>query len=122
MNPMPISPKQFHEGLKKLEASMTEQFERVEVTISRERPPMKKPSGSSSSCSEEQEQARVHVEKLVISHGPSIPMDTAVNSTGSTASQSVSPVANSRGMSGTSVSPVANSNTNSWPLARKPAS
>ncbi|GMF26268.1 unnamed protein product [Phytophthora fragariaefolia] len=91
LNPMPISPKQFHEGLKKLEASMTEQFERVEVTISRERPPIKKSGGSSSSSSEEQEHDRVHVEKLVISHGPSIPTDTTgttVNSTGSTASQS----------------------------------
>ncbi|KAE9026577.1 hypothetical protein PF007_g2946 [Phytophthora fragariae] len=111
LNPMPISPKQFHEGLKKLEASMTEQFERVEVTISRERPPMKKPSGSSSSSSEEQEHDRVHVEKLVISHAPSIPTDATVYSTGSTASQSISPVANSRGLSG--ASDVASHDTNS---------
>ncbi|KAG7388061.1 hypothetical protein PHYPSEUDO_013180 [Phytophthora pseudosyringae] len=96
LNPMAISPKQFHEGLKKLEASMNEQFERVEVTISRERPPMKKSSGSSSSSSEEQEQDRVHVEKLVISHARSIPTDTTAS--GST----TSPIANSRGVSGTS--------------------
>ncbi|KAJ8554923.1 hypothetical protein ON010_g9561 [Phytophthora cinnamomi] len=104
LNPMPISPKQFHEGLKKLEATMTEQFERVEVTISRERPPVKKPTESSSSSSDEQERDRVHVEKLVISHPP-IPIDatgTTVYSAGSTASQSISPVANSRGLSGSS--------------------
>lgn len=95
LNPMPISPKQFHEGLKKLEASMSEQFERVEVTISRERPPIKKSNGSSSSSSEEQEQNRVHVEKLVISHGPSIPTETTTAST-------TSPSANSRGVSGSS--------------------
>ncbi|KAK1948595.1 hypothetical protein P3T76_000884 [Phytophthora citrophthora] len=100
LNPMPISPKQFHEGLKKLEASMSEQFERVEVTISRERPPMKKSNGSSSSSSEEQEHNRVHVEKLVISHGPSIPTETTTAST-------TSPSANSRGVSGSS-------DTNSW--------
>jgi serine/threonine protein kinase len=90
LNPIPISPKQFHEGLKKLEATMTEQFERVEVTISRERPPMKKSSGSSSSSSEEHEHDRVHVEKLVISHTPSLPTDSGgtAYSTGSTASQS----------------------------------
>ncbi|KAF1791467.1 NTF2-like domain [Phytophthora cactorum] len=86
----------FHEGLKKLEASMTEQFERVEVTISRERPPIKKTNGSSSSSSEEQEQDRVHVEKLVISHGPSIPTDTTATAS------TTSPSANSRGLSGTS--------------------
>ncbi|GMF16744.1 unnamed protein product [Phytophthora lilii] len=114
LNPMPISPKQFHEGLKKLEASMTEQFERVEVTISRERPPLKKSNGSSSSSSEEHEHDRVHVEKLVISQASSIPTDTTgtatVYSTGSTASQSqlsgdpssTSPGSNSRGLSGTS--------------------
>ncbi|CAI5742609.1 unnamed protein product [Hyaloperonospora brassicae] len=71
LNPMPISPKQFHEGLKKLEASMVEQFERVEVTISRGRPPAKKASGSSCSSSEERDHDHVHVEKLVISQGPS---------------------------------------------------
>ncbi|KAI9906447.1 hypothetical protein PsorP6_004717 [Peronosclerospora sorghi] len=67
LNPMPISPKQFHEGLKKLESSMTEQFERVEVTISRGRPPVKKTNGSSHSSNEEQEDNHVHVEKLLIS-------------------------------------------------------
>ncbi|KAG3126852.1 hypothetical protein PC129_g21971 [Phytophthora cactorum] len=96
LNPMPMSPNKFHEGLKKLEASMTEQFERVEVTISRERPPIKKTNGSSSSSSEEQEQDRVHVEKLVISHGPSIPTDTTATAS------TTSPSANSRGLSGTS--------------------
>ncbi|KAG3065459.1 hypothetical protein PI125_g23988 [Phytophthora idaei] len=96
LNPMPMSPNKFHEGLKKLEASMTEQFERVEVTISRERPPIKKTNGSSSSSSEEQEQDHVHVEKLVISHGPSIPTDTTATAS------TTSPSANSRGLSGTS--------------------
>ncbi|OWZ21121.1 AGC/AKT protein kinase [Phytophthora megakarya] len=98
LNPMPISPKQFHEGLKKLEASMTEQFERVEVTISRERPPIKKSSGNSSSSYEEQERDRVHVEKLVISHPPPNPIDTTGTATAST----TSPSGNSRGLSGTS--------------------
>ncbi|KAL4152614.1 hypothetical protein PRNP1_009542 [Phytophthora ramorum] len=97
LNLMPISPKQFHEGLKKLEASMNEQFERVEVTISRERPPIKKSSGSSSSSSEEQEPDRVHVEKLVIS---SIPTDAT--STATAYSSSTSPGADSRGLSGAS--------------------
>ncbi|EEY67999.1 RAC family serine/threonine-protein kinase [Phytophthora infestans T30-4] len=94
LNPMPISPSQFHEGLKKLEASMTEQFERVEVTIFRERPPIKKTNANSSSSSEEQD--RVHVQKLVISHGPSIPTETTASAS------TTSPSANSRGLSGTS--------------------
>uniref|UniRef100_M4B1V5 Protein kinase domain-containing protein n=1 Tax=Hyaloperonospora arabidopsidis (strain Emoy2) TaxID=559515 RepID=M4B1V5_HYAAE len=71
LNPMPISPKQFHEGLKKLEATMVEQFERVEVTISRGRPPAKNASRSSCSSSEEHDHDHVRVEKLVIPHGPS---------------------------------------------------
>ncbi|CAH0522651.1 unnamed protein product [Peronospora belbahrii] len=77
LNPLPMSPNQFHEGLKKLESSMSEQFERVEVTISRGRPPVKRSSGSSTSSREELEHDRIHVEKLVISHGPSTSTDTA---------------------------------------------
>ncbi|RLN27394.1 hypothetical protein BBJ28_00023549, partial [Nothophytophthora sp. Chile5] len=65
LNPVAMSPKQFHQGLKKLEATMAEQFERVEVTISRERPVVKtNPSSSSSSDEQEREPDRVHVEKL----------------------------------------------------------
>lgn len=109
LNPMPISPKQFHEGLKKLEATMNEQFERVEVTISRERPPMKKPGGSSSSSSSDQEHDRVHVEKLVISQAQSVPTDTATSTANSSSHSQLSgepsltsPGANSRGLSGAS--------------------
>ncbi|CEG48725.1 agc akt protein kinase [Plasmopara halstedii] len=66
LNPVSISPQQLHDGLLKLEASMTEQFERVEVTISRERPPAKKRNGSLSSSKEEEKDV-VRVEKLIIS-------------------------------------------------------
>ncbi|CAI5726857.1 hypothetical protein KXD40_002323 [Peronospora effusa] len=101
LNPMPISPNQFHEDLKKLEASMTEQFERVEVTISRGRPPIKR--SSSHSSSEEVEHDHVHVEKLVISHGPSNSMDT----TGIAPAHSTQSSQYSRGLS--AVSPNADS-------------
>ncbi|TDH65317.1 hypothetical protein CCR75_006544 [Bremia lactucae] len=93
LNSIPISPQQFHEGLLKLEATMTEQFERVEVTISRERAPMKKPSGSSNSSSEEREQDLVRVEKMVISRAPSLRNAAVIPN---------SPSANMRDPSGTS--------------------
>lgn len=76
LNSTSISPHQFHEGLLKLEASMVEQFERVEVTISRERPPPKKRNGSSELSDEEQQQDVVRVEKLVIPPATLLPAES----------------------------------------------
>lgn len=69
LNIAPMSPETFRDDLKKLEASMAEQFERVEFTISRERPArlLAEKASSSSDEIDETNADRVHVEKYIIS-------------------------------------------------------
>jgi hypothetical protein len=92
LNVTPMSPKSFHEDLKKLEATMAEQFERVEFTISRERPPRLQQQQASSSSDEVDENSaeRVHVEKYIISPSaaPQTPAAAVPTSSDSSASRS----------------------------------
>lgn len=92
LNVTPMSPQSFREDLKKLEATMAEQFERVEFTISRERPPRLQQQQASSSSDEVDDNTaeRVHVEKYIISPSaaPRTPAEVAPALSDLTASRS----------------------------------